>query len=410
MCHEVAGVCMHVWAMALAAVSVAVSCVASFALIYRHLRYNKHPVLRTLTIRILLMVPIYAVQAFCGLVLHVKYQLTSELLTTFREVYEAIVIFSVLQLLLVCIGGHRAVMHRLPDEATIATDEEQPEPLQPEMPEVETADSVRPSGTLSGASLGKVKHAWPMHRLTPWGSTRCMTKWCIRGTLPYVVVSVVCSIVNLIVWLCYLSEDSLENESAVMSVTSWALFVAGCLAVAALYDLVHGLMVRLQGLNPWSKLIAVKLVVFFTFWQGLIIQALLNYTGLFQGFVDEEHGWSNAQQISKGVNNFLLCIEMTIAAVAHFYAFPPKDFKRVLASRGVFLPDDASARSLHLKDISSIALSFGDAVRYRDIFRTAWDAGVPKKVKCKLHIASFRKGSEPTSNSNPPATRTLEKE
>lgn len=396
---------MHVWAMGLAAVSVAIACIASFALIYRHLRYNKHPVLRTLTIRILLMVPIYAVQAFFGLVLHVKYQLTSELLTTFREVYEAIVIFSVLQFLLVCIGGHRAVMHRLPDEATIAPDEEQPEPSQLEMPEAETADSVRQSE----ASLGKVKHAWPMHRLKPWGSTRGMTKWCIRGTLPYVVVSVVCAIINLSVWLCYWSEDSLEGESLVMKATSWALLVAGCLAIAALYDLVHGLTARLQGLSPWSKLIAVKLVVFFTFYQGMIIEGLLNYTHLFHAFVDEENGWSNAEQISKGVNNFFLCIEMTAAAIAHFYAFPPEDYKQVLASRGVFLPDGASARSLHLKDLSSIALNFGDAVRYRDIFKTAWDAGVPKKVKSKLQISSCRKGSEPNSNSDQPA-RVLEKE
>merc|ERR1712048_1358826 len=102
------------------------------------------------------------------------------------------------------------------------------------------------------------------------------------------------------------------------------------------------------------------------------------------------------EQLGTGVNNFLLCNEMTLISLAHFYAFPPDDYKQVLASRGVFLDTSAGGRPLNFGDISSIALSFGDAVKYRDIFRTAWDAGVPKRWK-HLHSSGMEQDAHAQS-------------
>merc|ERR1711972_1019068 len=137
------------------------------------------------------------------------------------------------------------------------------------------------------------------------------------------------------------------NSGLVVNVFSWALSIVSCFAIAALYELTHGLMDRLEGLNPWRKLVAVKVVVFFTWYQGLFIACLVSYTNLFNSFLDEEAGWNTEQQIATGVNNFLLCTEMTLISLAHFYAFPPDDYKQVLASRGVFLETSAGGRPLN---------------------------------------------------------------
>lgn len=340
------------------------------------MRYNRHPQLRPLTIRILLMVPVYAAQVFFALMTRVQFEVTSEVLEFARQAYEAIVIFSVLQFLLVCAGGHLAVMHRSPTSAIACSQQEDVDE-----PEVAGTGDRRHAAARGDVSNQSIPHAWPLHFLPPWRSARGLAKWCIRGTLPYVVTSMICAMIGLAVWITKWCKQSLEGESGgLIEASSWVLPVFSCFAVAALYDLTHGLMDRLAGLNPWGKLIAVKLVVFFTFYQTIVITKVLDWTSLFESFVDLGSGWKTPEQIAEGVSNFLLCVEMTLASFVHFYAFPPEDYKQVLVSRGVFL-DSATARPLQFADFSSIALNLGDAVKCRDIFRTAWDAGMPKKMK-----------------------------
>eukprot|EP00931_Biecheleriopsis_adriatica_P100800 TRINITY_DN76042_c0_g1_i1.p1 TRINITY_DN76042_c0_g1~~TRINITY_DN76042_c0_g1_i1.p1 ORF type:complete len:414 (+),score=63.52 TRINITY_DN76042_c0_g1_i1:36-1277(+) len=381
MCHTVASVCIHTWAQILAAGFTTVACVSSFVLICRHLQHNRHPQLRTLTVRILLMVPIYAVQAFCSLVLQVRAELTSQLLHSFREAYEAIVIFSVLQFVMVCVGGHRAIMYH------------------GSAPKAEAGASAVSEETVTASAEedSSIPHAWPMNYCLPnWTQLRGMAKWCVRCTLPYVVTGWVCAVLQLFVWLATAGKPG-RALTTLIDIWNWILFGASCFAITALYELLHGLQHRLEGLHPWSKLVAVKLVIFFTFYQELVIGELLGRTTLFHAFIDEEHGWSSAVIIARGVNNFLLCVEMAIAATAHFYAFPADDYQQVLANRGVFLDSGSEPRRTSFKEFCSIALSFGDAVKYRDIFSTAWDAGMPKRMKRKSNLPEGTAASRPES-------------
>ena len=41
---------------------------------------------------------------------------------------------------------------------------------------------------------------------------------------------------------------------------------------------------------------------------------------------DHRHSNYNKDEVAAGVQNFLICIEMFFAALAHAYAFPPKDY------------------------------------------------------------------------------------
>lgn len=96
----------------------------------------------------------------------------------------------------------------------------------------------------------------------------------------------------------------------------------------ALYCLVlfyHAFKEPLAPLNPLSKFMCVKLVIFFSFWQSMIIAGLVHFHK-----IRYSSAWGTAytvSDVSEGIQSFLMCGEMLIAAVAHLYAFPISDYK-----------------------------------------------------------------------------------
>lgn len=86
------------------------------------------------------------------------------------------------------------------------------------------------------------------------------------------------------------------------------------IAFYGLLSLYHGTEKELEWCNPWPKFLCIKGVVFMTFWQGISIQVMSS-----MGMVDER----TATQIQ----NLLICIEMLIASLAHFYIFPYEEWE-----------------------------------------------------------------------------------
>lgn len=87
----------------------------------------------------------------------------------------------------------------------------------------------------------------------------------------------------------------------------WALF---CLV--QFYNVTHE---RLKDIKPLAKFISFKAIVFATWWQGFGISLLCYY-----GVLPKEGRFQNALQ------DFLICIEMAIAAVAHLFVFPAEPY------------------------------------------------------------------------------------
>nr|POE70605.1 protein laz1 like 2 [Quercus suber] len=87
----------------------------------------------------------------------------------------------------------------------------------------------------------------------------------------------------------------------------WALY---CLV--KFYNVTHE---RLQSIKPLAKFISFKAIVFATWWQGVGI-ALLHTIGVLP----------KEGKLQTGLQDFLICIEMAIAAVAHVYVFPVEPY------------------------------------------------------------------------------------
>ena len=84
---------------------------------------------------------------------------------------------------------------------------------------------------------------------------------------------------------------------------------------------------ELRPLNPLRKFVTIKLVVFASFWQGLGI-TILAAAGLLRPV--DLHTYHSADggmaEITGGLQDFLICIEMFAAAVGFAWSFPPRDY------------------------------------------------------------------------------------
>ncbi|GIL83404.1 hypothetical protein Vretimale_11220 [Volvox reticuliferus] len=256
-----------------------------------HTEYYTQPHLQKHVIRILLMVPIYAVDAWLAL----RFAKAREYLDPIRECYEAFVVYSFLAYLMAF--------------------------LQEKYPNLEGHMREKP----------QVQHLciarW---LLRPWDmGTRYLWE-CKKGVLNFVIIRPVCTALAFITDIFGKYDrgqiDFKKSYVYLAAVTNfsqlWALY---CLVM--LYTAMH---TELAPIRPLSKFLCIKAVIFVTFWQSIAI-AILVYAGVIR-----QDSWYDTRNVASGLQDFLICIEMFLAALAHAYAFPPRDYMGAGYSAGFF--------------------------------------------------------------------------
>mmetsp|Transcript_32792 Transcript_32792/g.28761 ORF Transcript_32792/g.28761 Transcript_32792/m.28761 type:complete len:208 (+) Transcript_32792:2-625(+) len=89
------------------------------------------------------------------------------------------------------------------------------------------------------------------------------------------------------------------------------------LAVTALIMFYHAFEHELAEHRALAKFLCIKGVVFFAFWQGIILQVLEHYE------IVHADRWYTEEQVAEAIQNLLVCIEMGLLfAPVHSYAFP----------------------------------------------------------------------------------------
>eukprot|EP00878_Enallax_costatus_P003177 GHUV01003377.1.p2 GENE.GHUV01003377.1~~GHUV01003377.1.p2 ORF type:complete len:431 (+),score=84.39 GHUV01003377.1:242-1534(+) len=249
-----------------------------------HTEYYTRPRLQRHVIRILWMVPIYSLDAWFAL----RFKDARAYLDPIREIYEAYVIYNF----------YAYLMNYLEDELGLVDEH-----------------------------LGKkaqVQHIWPCNYiLKPWKMGQEFIWETKKGVTSYVIVRPLCTLLALITSQagCYTEGSWKPNNSypylamATNLSQMWALY---CLVM-----FYHAFKDELQPIRPLSKFLCIKAVVFLTFWQGLTLNILVA-VGAIQ--VNEQFTTYTAADVAEGLQDFLICIEMFLAAMAHAYAFPPRDY------------------------------------------------------------------------------------
>lgn len=152
-------------------------------------------------------------------------------------------------------------------------------------------------------------------------STGAFTNRCAFGVFQYVVIRVISALVIL---LAEFVGTAGVGKFEWHYVYPYVVTIINLSQFYALYCLVlfyMELKEELHVLRPFGKFLVVKAVVFFSFWQSVLIWILTKY-GVLKG--TEQY---SVADVGSSAQNLLICIEMAFAAWAHHHLFSWKDFK-----------------------------------------------------------------------------------
>jgi len=274
---------VHYQAWFIAGVFVILSVSASIYEVAMHLEYYSRPRLQIRVIRILWMVPIYAIDSWMSL----RFKEARFYIDPIRECYEAFVIYNFYCYLVAYL-------------------------------EDEFGDIIAYYSTKAD-----VPHVWPVDRfLLPWRAGEEFFWETKRGVLSYVVARPLMTAVSVLANIAGVYHEGVFRWNTIYP---YVTFINNCSQMWALYCLVllyRATHSELAPIRPLSKFVVIKAVVFFSFWQSVAIDAAADF-GLIH---PAEYSTYDADDVASGLQNFLICIEMFLAALAHAYAFPPRDY------------------------------------------------------------------------------------
>ncbi|XP_072976572.1 protein LAZ1 homolog 1 isoform X2 [Typha angustifolia] len=257
------------WPISSAGSFVTVALVLSLFLIFEHLAVYSQPEEQKFLIGLILMVPIYAVESFLSL-LDTNVAFICEIM---RDCYEAFAMYCFERYLIACLGGEENTIKLM--EAQIQTSSSAP------LLDLEYGDGVMILKPIC-AVLAIILELFGVYGEGKFG-------W--RYGYPYLAVVL--------------------NFSQ-----TWALY---CLI--QFYSVTKE---KLEPIKPLAKFLVFKSIVFLTWWQGVAV-AFLFSTGAFKGHL--------AQELKTRIQDYIICIEMGIAAVVHLKVFPAKPYRR--GERGI---------------------------------------------------------------------------
>lgn len=277
----------------------ALACAITAHSIWIHWRRNACPQVRSCIIRILLLVPVYAIDAALGLQ-RTRNEVPRQLL---RQAYEAYVLLCFLRLMLLCLGD--------------------------------------------GAHGG-------------WCSFSPFAKKGCRGAVDIAKLGVwqyvmVCGVLNtsvaLLAWAAGAYHDGLFVVGDAYPYCSAVQFVSQSWALWAMVNLLHCTQRDLAPARPVLKFMCIKLLIFFTWMQTVAILMLENVSSLgrLSLWIETEHrstvshwwdplgvfdatrlerhrtdAWLQPKvrsEVGTGLGNFVLCLEMVAFAVLHCCAY-----------------------------------------------------------------------------------------
>lgn len=303
--------------------------VLSVRLVYLHLTHWYMPEVQKYVVRILWMVPLYAMQSYLSL----RYHKSRIYIDSVRDFYEAYVIASFVYYLMALLGGQDALTELLRHK---------------------------------DPRLGK--HSFPLSLiLEPWELGEEFTLQCKHGVLQYVVIK---CIATLLTFLCESANIYGEGKFEWLVAYPYLCFLQNLSVMYALYCLVmlyHAVEAELRrpiNWRPLGKFICVKGIVFFCWWQGVIIFYLKAH-----GIIDHLGSWTS-EEVANGLIDYCVVIEMVLFAIAHSYTFTYKEY---LPRNTTILVETTEATAQYYRPPETLPqpMNFQDAL---------WSSTVPRET------------------------------
>ncbi|KAI9141067.1 organic solute transporter Ostalpha-domain-containing protein [Paraphysoderma sedebokerense] len=268
-------------AFAIAAVFAVAATAISVYTMWLHIKNYKNPSQQRQIIRILWMVPIYAISSWISL----ANKSIADYIETVRDMYEAFVIYVFFNLLISYLGGERELLVNLKRRPPTA-------------------------------------HMFPVNLFSKEMNVSAPTllEFPYLGILQFVFLKPIFSFLTLAM------KSSDVYQEGFISVSSgyvWVTFLYNISVSVSMYCLVIFFFATRRDLDPYRpvpKFLCIKAIIFFSFWQGVVISVLV-YLGVIR-----EAGSYSADNIARALQDFLICLEMVAAAYGHWKAFNHSEY------------------------------------------------------------------------------------
>ncbi|CAN1224241.1 Protein LAZ1 homolog 2 [Linum grandiflorum] len=261
----------------------------SLLLILQHLRSYTNPSEQKWIVAVLFMVPVYATESLLSLWNH-KLSLACDIL---RNCYEAFALYSFGSYLVACLGDSKRQL------------------VKPLMQEQEQDEEKQDHHV---AALGRRPSMlnFFFHPCVIGSDLFDIERF---GLVQYMILKTLCAFLAFLLEIFGVYGDGTFKWyygypyiAVVLNFSQmWALY---CLV--QFYNVTHE---RLKPIRPLAKFISFKAIVFATWWQGVGIALLCAFDAL-----------PDDPKFRTGLQDFLICIEMAIAAITHAYVFPAEPY------------------------------------------------------------------------------------
>ncbi|KAL6650116.1 hypothetical protein ACP70R_014340 [Stipagrostis hirtigluma subsp. patula] len=282
---------IHAPAVLIGAAFALTALLISLWLILQHLRSYSNPAEQKWIIAVLFMVPVYASESIISL-WNSDFSLACDIL---RNCYEAFALYAFGRYLVACLGGERQVFLLLENRKR----EELSEQL------LESPDKGQPHNRSRARNFFRDPNVLgeSLYTIIKFG---------------LMILKTLCAFLALILELfgAYGDGEFKWNYgypyiAVVINFSqTWALY---CLV--KFYSATHE---KLQEIRPLAKFISFKAIVFATWWQGIGI-AIICQTGLLP----------KEGKVQNAVQDFVICIEMAAAAIAHAFVFTVEPYQHI---------------------------------------------------------------------------------
>lgn len=262
--------------------------IISISILLHLLNYRK-PFQQRLMIRIQLIVPLFALSCYSMLINQTSI-FNRFILEPIREIYEAFVIYTFFSLLTDMLGGERNII--------IMTSGRKPVPHPGIMGYVLSPLDISDPKTFLSIKRGILQYVW-LKPIICFGTLLFeLNGWYNVNDMSYKSI--------------YLWMTVIYNASVTLSLYSLAIFWK------ILWD-------DLKPFKPVGKFLCVKLIIFASYWQGVIL-AILNFFEVLPGSGNNNgnSGGGNdgaGESIGVCIQNALLCVELIAFAIGHWYSF-----------------------------------------------------------------------------------------
>ncbi|KAF8962096.1 organic solute transporter Ostalpha-domain-containing protein [Flammula alnicola] len=268
--------------LVIAGLSTLVAVLVSMMSIHLQLRNYRKPALQRMVVRIMVMVPLYAIASLISL-FSVE---AAFFIDAIRDIYEAFVIYCFFVLLLSYLGGERSLLillHGRPPKEPVF-------PINIFKHEIDVSDP----------------HTFLFLK---------------RGILQYVQVKPVLAAATLFLKaIGKFNEGDFRANSGYLYI-SIIYNTSICLSLYCLAMFWICVNDDLKPFRPVPKFLCVKGILFFSFWQSVGISTLVATR-----VITKLGPYTDPENVSVGLNDLLICMEMPLFAFAHMYAFSYKDF------------------------------------------------------------------------------------